>query len=527
MSSIGRRLVVAALGSLSAAGTLFVGCGSDEATFDVFDTDGSVSAEASGGGGDATGAFGDAGLTDSRARGCVNLQCYQVQCGGDEITTTITGRVYDPAGKNPLYNAIVYVPNAPLAPVPDGLTCDTCGVLASGAPIAVAITEPDGSFELKNVPANIDFPLVIQIGKWRREVTLPKASACQSTAITNIDLTRLPRNQGEGNIPRMAIATGGADPFECLLRKIGIDDAEFTLPSGSGRVHVYQAHGGVALPLPDGGPADAAAVSDAASDADADAALTDAADAATPPASELWSDPLHMKTYDIVMLPCEGSEYPDEKDAGRSPLLDYVNAGGRTFVTHYAYTWLEDSPQPLPSVANWEHNENDRSDKAGANPILVASLDTSFPKGKAFADWLDNVGGSSDAGYGTLAMEEWRHDVESINKPPSQRWIHADTRVAWPPQLAPSGARDVVQHFTFNTPIEAGVDDAGQPLQCGKVVFSDFHVSAAQRISGKPFPASCKSDPMSPQEKALEFMLFDLSACIQKEDQEPPLPPVK
>ena len=55
--------------------------------------------------------------------------------------------------------------------------------------------------------------------------------------------------------------------------------------------------------------------------------------------------------------------------------------------------------------------------------------------------------------------------------------------------------------------------------------FYDFHVSAGERQNGT-FPSECKMDPMSPQEKALEFMLFDLAACIQVEDQPPPPPPI-
>ena len=40
------------------------------------------------------------------------------------------------------------------------------------------------------------------------------------------------------------------------------------------------------------------------------------------------------------------------------------------------------------------------------------------------------------------------------------------------------------------------------------------------------FPLTCKNGDLSGQEKALEFMLFDLSACVSPDSWEPPVPSI-
>jgi hypothetical protein len=78
-----------------------------------------------------------------------------------------------------------------------------------------------------------------------------------------------------------------------------------------------------------------------------------------------------------------------------------------------------------------------------------------------------------------------------------------------------------VGHFSFDTPLAA---DAG--AACGRVVFNDFHTVNVFGGQTGTFPGECadRTQPLTSQERVFEFMLFDLSSCVQK-DTLPPVPP--
>ena len=486
----GFLLGACSLAALGLAVSAAPGCGStDDSTF-------GSSGSSGGDGGECTGF--QCPQEGGPKPGCVGLECKQLPCESG-AKTTVSGVVLDPAGKVPVYNATVYIPNTPLVDIPEGASgCDRCDAKVSGTPIAITATDTSGKFTLENVPIDAKVPLVIQIGKWRRKVEIANVAKCVDTPL-DAGLTRLPRNRTEGNIPRIALTTGGADPLQCLLRKIGVDDSEFGLAGTDARIHLY-AGGGFTQDTPK------PASSKFGAGLNSGAAFGSA--------ETFWSSVTNLKKYDVVLLSCEGEE--NETTAGaakpasaKQALYDYAKGGGRVFASHYHEVWLRKSPESLvSSIATWADPEKPPP-AVPANPATTAvsaDISASFPKAVAMKDWL---GKQSALNAGKLPIFDARHNVDAVGAN-GLNWISA---------INPNASNgSAVQYMTFNTPVGAAADAV-----CGRVVFSNLHVGAGTQggVADDPqaaFPDGCKTTDLSAQQKALEFMLFDLSSCIQKDD---------
>jgi len=483
-----------------------LGCGGQRGGFETFgsSTKGPVGANGSNGAAAGPG-LGGSGAVSNGPLGAVGMSAPMsaaatsgmpkgpVCAGGG--STTISGTVYDPSFQDPLYNITVFVPKSPtLPPLPSGASCNSCSALYPEI-VASAVTDATGHFVIKDAPAGSNIPLVVQTGKWRKEYMLANVNLCTDNPQPDKSL-RLPKNQihGDGNLPDIAISTGGADSLECLPLRIGVDADEYIAGGGGpGHLHIFTGRGG----------------------------------ATTMPASpesfaSLWDTTADLTKNDVLLLSCEGEETANMTVANQQSLVDYSAAGGRVFASHYHYAWFNTGPFGNANLATWTPGGNAVAGMPSPGDVITTLANGGpFPEGAALKQWLGLVNALTN-GQLPIFFAKHNADVAVPNQPPSQPWIALDATV-------PARDANATMYFSFDTPI-------GKNPSCGRVVFSDLHVSggpdhqapgvpadyagplrlpiAIPGLGGNVVPSGCAMHPLTPQEKALEFMLFDLSSCL-------------
>jgi hypothetical protein len=440
---------------------------------------------------------------------CTGLACQVKSCGGGG-DTTVSGYVYAPNGKLPLYDVQVFIPNAPLADFPKGVQCDHCGASVSGSPITTGLSDPTGYFQLKGVPSGKDIPIVVQLGKWRRETSIPMVNSCTENTLTDPNLTRLPATQLEGSMPHIALTTGGCDQMGCMLPKVGIAASEFGSQSDgfNKAVNVYT-----------GDPT----------------YNYNTLDPTWTPAQNLWGDPTSgaagtINTYDMAVLSCECWEGQVSKGtAGSAPfkyMTDYLNAGGRIFTTDFQYTWYKFSPDLALGGGSDSNPTIGIGEIYGGAPIGGSPMDliTTFPKGAALAAWLKNVFSGvalpSGATYpvdmyaqmGEVNPDVVWSNIQSLDPTKTLTWSTSDGS-SMGPAIGP-------RVFTVETPVEDPV-----AKQCGRGVHIDAHVDQSDgQVVGDGYPTTGCDIPLKADEAMFAFFFFDLASCIQDESM-PPAPP--
>ncbi len=401
--------------------------------------------QAPGGAGGNGGSLGEAGAAPGGA---------PPQACNDGKGAVISGRILAPNGMLPLGGVTVYVPSATVDPLPNGASCFRCESAFNGVPIAKAVTAADGRFEIIDAPVGERVPLVVQTGKWRRSLELQVAD-CQESVVDEA-ASRLPRRQSEGNLPAIALVSGGEDTLECLLRKLGVDDREFTFMADAGRVRLYQGKGGISQ-------------------------ISGVEMSQLPAPAALWPS---LHNFDLVLL---GSELDQNVAQKPAPVVEalhnYAAAGGRVLLQHFQNYFLSAGSEAVSSVATFQPGP-DLPDP------FTATVDESSARGKALADSL--LAAAPETARGSVRLSAGKNTVKAVQPP------------ALP--LIAGTMPTTVQAFSLELPLG---EDASS---CGRITETEILTASGDTIAD--FPTGCTSQTLSAQEQALAYLIFDLGACL-------------
>lgn len=380
-------------------------------------------------------------------------------------SATLTGVVRFPNGVQPVPKAIVYVPTG-TDPAPRTGECGQC--IEGTAVYAHVETGIDGTFSLPGVPEGTH-RLVVEKGPFVRTIEV-SVTECGATLPLDPERTRLPRDETEGRIARIAVATGAYDAMENVLAKIGLGELDGSgfLRRGSEPFDLYDGSG-------EGAPRG--------------------------PIEGLLRSREQLSRYDIVLINCgslaeEGFDAPSilEEPAIAANLRAYVEGGGRLYVTDEAYDYVERS---YPAMIDFEGGGAGLTETAEAEDVAEIGDDLGSVSATLHDEdlraWLGLLGlASGDTVTITGMISGWSviADVDAMR---AKTWVSGPVRWLSPDGFdTSSGTRPLTVTF-----------DRG----CGRVLYTSYHTDDALEGGG--------SAELSPQELILAYLILEIGSCIE------------
>ena len=400
-----------------------------------------------------------------------------VDCMGHD--TTIGGTTYAPNGMDPLPGLVVAVfPNDHVFPAqPMSVQCQTC---VSGVPGAIAFASAgaNGVFSIAGAgtPLNAGgmFTIAVYSGGFRRVVRNVSVPMCGNLMLTAAQTSLPGATMGDNLIPRIAVASAAAgtaagdvnDKFAHVLDVIGITGYTRFGPDKSMATR-------------------------------------------TPPMDliTLFSTPATLAQYDVVIAPC-GSLGNFSVAATLAPamvtnLRAWLGMGGRLYASDLSYEVIAQSD---PTMINWAagpspHAMADPADvgqggTAAAPLTVMANVDDA-----GLLAWLRLIGTVAPGGT-QIPVTDLKDPWAAIDSVPPANLV-ADSHGAIHESILVSA--DVTWHTAPSAhhplTVQADVADAAGNY-CGRAVFSSYHVQSSTTAT------------LSPQERVLEYLFFQLSTCI-------------
>ena len=377
-------------------------------------------------------------------------------------TTGIAGRVFAPNGLDPVPKATVFVPAGAIKDFPAQVSCDLCNDI--GAAIASTQTGVDGFFQLTGIPPGKGIPVVIQLGRFRRVVTVD-VEPCNIVILPTdaaVKGTRLPKKNAEfsphDSVPKIAVATGDYDQIECVLKRMGIN-----------QIDLFNDRGGIETPPTLG-------------------AL-----------STLLGDRNKLLGYNILVVNCTNNEFESlvANPTIRQNLAAFVGMGGRLYATDWAYDSIEQIPEFAPFMCFVPQNGAALMCSQPPQQATSADTNTSYDvlasiKDPDLAAWLKQFPNVIQNNQVQVDFSFVIINGVATNQMqyPSTTWVEGKT---------PMGVKPMTVTFDYNS--------------CGRVHYSTYNTEPNGVVPDNMRYPNCKPT-FSPQERILEYLVFQIAACV-------------
>jgi len=220
------------------------------------------------------------------------------------------------------------------------------------------------------------------------------------------------------------------------------------------------------------------------------------------PLAQLLGDEARLLLYNILLVNCTDNQFLSalSQPSVQKTLEKFVGSGGRLYVTDWAYDVIEQVPQFAPFLC-FEPQRPPGAPMCSAGPAAQSIADSNDPysgKNKVLdpnmAKWLHQFpsvidpSDQVDVGYSFVVVSKASADPKTATK----TWVQGPT---------PFGVRPQTVTFDYKS--------------CGRVHFSTYNTEPAGVVDdGSRWPNNCKTS-FSPQERLLEYLFFDIAACLE------------
>lgn len=279
----------------------------------------------------------------------------------------------------------------------------------------------------------------------------------------------------------------------------------------------------------------------------------------TPPyGPQLWGSN-EINEFSAVILPCDGHENTYFSGSTFAPtateaanMLAYANAGGRIFMDHLtaSSSWLNSTNAPTAwkasNVTTWGSNSTPTNPAAG---FVWGIGGTGTAAQQSFNSWISTwapwPGPTPPAGGAWLRVDAPRTDALVVGAN-AQEFVRGRANNSWPSPpysqatgttVCKSGTGCSSTGYTYSLTFSFETGPTGTPAAqssantCGRVIYNGMHTSESRTANYPPstsdeFPVACNlSFGLTPEEKALEYQFFQLTACALGGAPPPPPPP--